>query len=138
MTPKPIAIGLLLCDHVIIDKDTNSPSAIGIFTGLAVEDFPSDSQRFSVLSILSDAQGAGQGRLVVYRLDEHWMRQEEVYTTQRTIRFPDRFVVVNINIRVRTIRFPASGSYEFVLFVDSDEVAHRRVNVYQAPPGTFI
>jgi hypothetical protein len=48
MTPKPIAIGLLLCDRVIVDKDTNSPSAIGIFTGLAVEHFPSDSQRFSV------------------------------------------------------------------------------------------
>ena len=30
MTPKPIAIGLLLCDRVIVDKDTNSPSAIGM------------------------------------------------------------------------------------------------------------
>jgi hypothetical protein len=41
MTPKPVAIGLLLCDRVIVDKDSNSPSAIGIFTGLAVESFPS-------------------------------------------------------------------------------------------------
>lgn len=93
MTPTPIAIGLLLCDRVIVDKDTNSPSAIGIFTGLAVEHFPSDSQRFSVLAVLTDAQGDGRGKLAVYR---------------------------------------------FVLFIDADEVAHRRVRVYQAAPGTFI
>jgi len=49
-----------------------------------------------------------------------------------------RFAVVNFNLRVRTIHFPASGSCEFVLFVDADEVAHRRVRIYQAPPGTFI
>ncbi len=62
MTAKPIAIGLLLCDRVIVDKDTYSPSAIGIFTGLAVESFPSDSQRFSVLSVLTHTQGDGRGK----------------------------------------------------------------------------
>ncbi len=138
MTPKPIAIGLLLCDRVIVDKDTSSPSAIGIFTGLAVEGFPSDAQRFSVLSVLTDAQGEGRCKLTVYRLSEHWLRQEEIYATGHTIGFPDRFAVVNFHLRVRTIRFPVAASYEFVLFVDADEVAHRRVRVYQTPPGTFV
>jgi hypothetical protein len=85
MTPKPISIGLLLCDRVIIDKDTNCPSAVGIFTGLAVEQFPSDPQRFSVLALLTDAQGVGRGKLVVYSLDEHWQRQEEIYWTEHKI-----------------------------------------------------
>jgi hypothetical protein len=138
MTPKPIAIGLLLCDRVIVDKDTSSPSAIGIFTGLAVEHFPSDPQRFSVLSVLTDAQGDGRCRLAVYRLNEHWLRQEETYATEHAIRFPDRFAVLNFHLRIRTIRFPEAGSYDFVLFVDADEIAHRRVRVYQAPPGTFV
>jgi hypothetical protein len=138
MTPKPVAIGLLLCDRVIVDKDTNSPSAIGIFTGLAVDSFPSESQRFSVLAVLTDAQGEGRGKMTVYRLDDHWLRQEEIYATEHTLRFPDRFAVINFNLRVRTIRFPVPASYEFVLFVDSDEIAHRRVRVYQAPPGTSI
>src|SRR5947209_2537058 len=138
MTPKPIAIGLLLCDRVIVDKNINSPSAIGIFKGFAVAHSPSDAQRFSVLSVLTDAQGDGLGKLAVYRLNEHWLRQEEIYATQHTIRFPDRFAVVNFNLRVRTICFPRVGSYEFVLFVDADEVAHRRVRVYQAPPGSFV
>lgn len=138
MTPKPIAIGLLLCDRVIVDKDSTSPSAIGIFTGLAVERFPSDSQRFSVLAMLTDAQGDGRGKLAVYSLDDRWLRQEEIYATEHGIRFPDRFAVINFNLRVRTIRFPAAGSYDFVFFVDGDEVAHRRVRVYQAPPGSYV
>ena len=45
---------------------------------------------------------------------------------------------MNFSLRVRTIRFPAADTYEFVLFVDGDEVAHRRIRVYPAPPGTFI
>src|SRR5438128_12337567 len=96
MTPKPIAIGLLLCDRVIVDKDTNSPSAIGIFTGLAVEDFPSDSQRFSVLTVLTDAQGDGRAKLAVYRLNEHWLRQEEINATEHTNRFPALFAAEDI------------------------------------------
>ena len=138
MTPKPVVIGLLLCDRVIVDKDTNSPSAIGIFTGLAVESFPSESPHFSVLTVLTDAKGQGTGKVVVYRLDEHWLRQEEIYSTEHTIRFPDRFAVINFNLRVRTIRFPTPGNYEFVLFIDNDEIAHRRLNVYLAPPGSFV
>ena len=137
MTPKPVAIGVLLCDRVIVDKDTNSPS-IGIFTGLAVESFPSESQRFSVLAMLTDAQGDGRARVAVYRLDEHWLRQDEIYATEHAIRFPDRFAVINFSLRVRTIRFPAPAIYEFVMFVDSDEVAHRRLRVYPAPPGSFV
>jgi hypothetical protein len=105
---------------------------------LAVENFPTESQRFSVLAVLTDAQGEGKGKLAVYRLDEHWLREEGIYATEHTIHFPDRFAVINFNLRVRTIRFPAAASYEFVLFVDNDEVAHRRVRVYQAPPGSFL
>jgi hypothetical protein len=67
-----------------------------------------------------------------------WLRQEEIYATEHTIRFPDRFAVINFNLRVRNIQFPVPASYEFVLFIDSDEVAHRRVRVYQAPPGSFV
>src|SRR3954452_13477017 len=84
MTPKPIAIGLLLCDRVIVDKDTNSPSAIGIFTGLAVERFPSDPQRFSVLAMLTDAQGDGHGKLAAYALD---VGSGKMKSTPRSTRF---------------------------------------------------
>jgi hypothetical protein len=78
MTPTPVTLGLMLCGQVIVDKDTNNPSAIGIFTGLAVEKFPSDPYRFSAFAVLTDAQGTGKIRLTVFRLDQHWMRQETV------------------------------------------------------------
>ena len=65
----------------------------------------------------------------VSRLDDRWLRQVKIDATEHTIRFPDRFARVNFPLRVRTIRFPAAGSYEFVSFVNIDEVAHRRVKV---------
>ena len=67
----------------------------------------------------------------MYGLNEHWLRQEDIYATEHTIRFPDRFAVVNFHLRVRTIRFPASGAYEFVFFVDADKVFTDGLIVYQ-------
>ena len=136
MTPKPVAVSLMLCGQVIVDKDTSNPSAIGIFTGIAVDRFPSDPQRFTAFAVLTDAQGSGKIRLAVFRLDQHWLRQEQVFASEHAIRFPDRFAVVNVSLRVRHVRFPAAGTYECVLFVDADEVAHRRVRVYQGAPNT--
>lgn len=91
-----------------------------------------------MFTILTDTQGDGRVKLSVYRLDDRWLREEEIYSTEHTIRFPDRFAVINFHLRVRTIRFPAAASYEFVVFVDTDEIAHRRVRVYQSPPGTLV
>ncbi len=53
MIPRPTAIGMALCDQVIIDDRTKKPSLIGIFTGIAVDDFPSDPQRFSAWAWLT-------------------------------------------------------------------------------------
>jgi hypothetical protein len=37
-------------------------------------------KRFSVLAMLNDSQGDGQGKLAVYGLDDRWLRQDEIYT----------------------------------------------------------
>lgn len=91
-----------------------------------------------MFAVLTNTQGNGQAKLAVHRLDDHWLRQEEIYSTKHPIQFPDRFAVLNFHLRVRTIRFPSAGMYEVVMYVDSDEVAHRRVRIYQAPPGTYL
>jgi hypothetical protein len=63
--------------------------------------------------------------LVVNRLDTG----ATIYEQRFPIRFPDPLLVVNINIRVRGIRFPVPGRYEFLLYVDSDAVAQRTLRV---------
>jgi hypothetical protein len=126
MTPPPVALSLILCEQVIVDHQTRNPTPVSIFTGLAVEKFPSDPQRFSVFTSLTNGRGDGTIKLAANRLDTG----ESVYEQQHRIHFPDPLLVVNVNIRVRAIRFPAAGRYEFVLFVDSDPVAQRTSRVY--------
>src|SRR5262245_28245689 len=133
MIPAPVAMGLFLCEQVIVDRRTNNPSPINIFTGLAVERFPSEIQRFSVFAALTDGQGEGTIELAGHRMDSG----ELVYSQRHPIRFVDRRLVVNVDMRVRNIRFPVAGAYEFVLLVDGDLVARRALRVYrQDNPGS--
>jgi hypothetical protein len=64
MTPAPTALGLMLCEQVIFDYRSRSPSPINIFTGLAVERFPSEPQRLSAFAVLSG--GFGHGTIEIY------------------------------------------------------------------------
>ena len=127
MTPPPVAIGLFICEQVIIDQRTKNPSSISIFTGLAVTGFPLPPQRFSVFSSLTNGRGRASIRLVVNRLDNG----AECYQQVHPMDFPNPLMISNVHFRVQEIRFPVSGRYEFVLYVDSDAVAQRTLRVYQ-------
>lgn len=126
MNPSPTAVGLFLCEQVIVDQHSRNPSPINIFTGMAVEAFPSARQRFSAFATLTEGNGNATMKLVANRLDTG----DEVYSRSYPIGFPDRVAVVNIMIRLNDISFPAAGVYEFVLLVDGDSIARRRLRVY--------
>lgn len=127
MFPAPLAIGLWLCDQVIIDRTTNKPSLIGIFTGLRVESFPSDPQRFSVFAALTNAEGTGS--IVLEATDDE--SGDQIHLQSGDIYFPDRFTVVNASFRTRGVIFPAAGQYTFSIAVDGETVALRRIRVYE-------
>jgi len=129
MVPDPTPLALMLCEQVIVDQQSRNPSPINIFTGLAVDQFPSDPQRFSVFAALTDSQGEGRLELRAIRLDTG----DQFYTQQYPIHFPDRPTVDNVNIRIRTLRFPVPGVYEFLLLVDGNLIAYRRLRVYSSP-----
>jgi hypothetical protein len=121
----------MLCDQVIVDKDTSKPSPLGIFTGLAVDGFD-EPQRFSAFAALTNGRDEGILELVVFRLDNG----DQIYRQSYSISFPDPLAVVNVNIRIRRIRFPASGWYDFVLRVNGEHVSQRRIRVYRNPAAS--
>ena len=118
-------MGLILCEQVIVDLHTRNPSPISIFTGLVVDEFPSEEKTFSVFASLTNGRGSGRIRIVATRMDN----DDIIYDQEYPIQFPDPLVVVNIHVRIRNIRFPVDGRYEFVLYVDSDPVAQRTLRV---------
>ncbi len=127
MTPPPVAVSLILCEQVIVDRDSGNPSPINLFSTWRVDSFPSAPQRFFAFTYLTNGRGTAIERLVASRLDTG----EAVYDREAPISFPDPVTTIYIRIRVQAFRFPAPGLYEFVLFVDSDPVAQRRLRVSQ-------
>jgi hypothetical protein len=126
MVPRPSAIGLTLCDYVIVEEGTKKSSLIRAFTGLRAQGFPWTPRPFCVFATLTDGLGEGVIELTLTRLET----DEEVYTIRRSLRFPDRFMEVRAFFRLAECTFPASGAYVFSLLIDGEWVAHRRLRVY--------
>jgi hypothetical protein len=126
MIQPPKALGLFLCDQVIFDRDTQKPSLIGCFAGMAVSEFPSGPQRFDTFAALTDGHGPVTIDLTVTHLDT----EEQIYTRSVGVAFPDPLRVIHLRYRVGDCSFPDSGSYMVTLSVADAEIAHCRLRVY--------
>jgi hypothetical protein len=100
---------------------------LGVFTGLAVNGFPSEAQRFDLFASLTDSFGVVTVALSIIHMETN----EEIYSQQMDVQFPDPLQVVNLRFRVRQLRFDTAGTFLFALSVDDHEIAARRVRVYQ-------
>jgi hypothetical protein len=59
MIPRPIALGLTICEKIIVEEKTRNVTLVSCFSKLIVEGFPSPSQRFAVYAVLTDGLGDG-------------------------------------------------------------------------------
>lgn len=130
MDPHPITVGLTLANEIIVDRNTQKPSIIGAFIGLAVDEFPSNPQRFSVFSVLTHGTGSGTIELRAFSVRTN----QQIYSQRGTIYFPEISDVVNATFRVKSITFPHPGYYVFRLFIDDVPVpqATCRLRVYES------
>jgi hypothetical protein len=127
MPQQPSAISLMLCDQVVFEQGTQKPYLLGVFTGVAVDGFPTAPQRFDVFAALTDGQGDVTITLTVVHLET----DQEIYTQRVRVEFPDPLRVINLRFRVRQLIYGTAGTYLFALTVDNQEIAARRVRVYQ-------
>jgi len=123
---QPSAISLMLCDQVAFEQGTQKPYLLGVFTGVAADSFPTAPQRFDIFAALTDGLGTVTITLRVIRLDG----DEEIYSQEMNVNFPDPLRVVNLRFRIRQLTFEREGMYLFALEVNDEEIAARRVRVY--------
>ena len=57
MSQRPRAVGLMLCDRVVYEQGTQKPYLLGVFTGVAVDNFPTAPQRIDIFAALNGGQG---------------------------------------------------------------------------------
>jgi hypothetical protein len=124
MNHRPIAIGMLLCENVIVEEGTHNVTPVNCFSFREVEDFPAAATFFAVAWL---ANGLGQMRveLLVQRLDN----LEECFRLSRDLQFPDRLVDMRFVAKLRTCPLPVAGYYEVSLIVEGEQVASRKFHV---------
>jgi hypothetical protein len=127
MTPTPLVLGLTLCEKAILEEGTRNVTLVSTFTTLVVEELPSLPQRFVLYTVLTGGLGDGIIDLIVRHLESN----EEVYTAQMVIRFPDRAGEVRVRFRVHRCIFPWAGEYSCTLLLDGEWLAQRRLRVVE-------
>jgi hypothetical protein len=128
MVPTPVALGLAVCDYVIVEEKTKKISLIGTFAGIKANEFPATPSPFSVFAVLTDGSGDATIKLSVLQLET----DEEIYAYQSQVHFPDPLAEVSFHLRLHHCVFPAAGTYQFTLLVDGEWVAQRRIRLYSA------
>jgi hypothetical protein len=123
MSQRPVAIGLLVCEQVIVEENTGNVTLVNCFRRRKVAGFPADPFPFVVFAILTDGSGQITLEVRIERLDT----LDEVYQVSHTIRFPDPLQEVRCVIRLRDCSFPVAGPYQVTLLADNEPIAQRRI-----------
>src|SRR3954453_6988085 len=128
MIPTPSALGLIVCDYVLIKEGTHKVSLFVCFPELSLARFPAVLPPFFVYALLSDGSGSGTLELILSRLET----DEEIFTHRRPITFVDQLAEVRVKLRIRNCSIPAPGYYQLSLLVDGQSVARRRLHFHLA------
>ena len=122
MNHVPVAIGLLLCEQVIVDAKSRNLTPVNCF-GMRKLDAIPGTVDFHIVAWLADGLGEMPLRLSICRLDN----LDEVFRLEHELKFSDRLRDMRFTARVRNCVIPAAGYYEVMLTVGGELVAHRRV-----------
>ena len=123
MNQRPVAIGLQVCEQIIVEEGTGNVSLVNTFTHRTVKEIPSSPISFVVASVLTDGLGEMPLEMRIERLDT----LEIVYRFRGTARFTGPLRELRCHVRVRDCCFPVAGLYQVVLFVEDEPVASRRI-----------
>lgn len=107
MVPTPIALGLTICEQVIVEQGTLNVSLIGNFTTFRANQFPYFPRPFCIFASLSGGKGEAEITLTITEIAS----DEEIQVQTRRLVFPDRFTEVHLLFRLAECEFPSPGAY---------------------------
>jgi hypothetical protein len=125
MSKRLVAVGLFLCEQVIVEAGTRNVTPVNCFRRRGVDRFPSDVVPLVVFAILTDGLGQLHFELVLERLDTF----EDVARYRFSLRFVDPLHEARCILRLRDCSFPVPGYYQVTLLADKELVAQRKFEV---------
>jgi hypothetical protein len=121
MKKSPVALGMFLCEQVIVDVKTNNATPVNCFNSRRLEEFPGRID-FSALAYLTDGMGEMPLEIIVERLDT----LDEVFRLNETVKFTNPLQEMRCMLRLRQCTFRVPGPYQVSLIVDRNVVALRK------------
>ncbi len=122
MTQKPVAVGLFLCEQVIVEERSRNVTLVNSFTRRRVEEIPWEATNFILFAVLTDGLGEGSLDVVIYALDD----MEEIYERSVKWQFDNPLHELRCRLRLRDCIFPREGHYQASLLIAGEEIAQRR------------
>ncbi len=131
MLQRPIAVGLIPCQLVIVEERSRKVTLVNSFQRLKVDGFPSSPVPFAVYTELTDGMGEALLKLTVSRTDS----LEDVYTRTFRMDFTDPLRQQRLWWNVRSCSFPIAGRYAIVLEVEGEPITQSILTVVPRGSG---
>ena len=128
MIQRPVAIGLILCETVIVDEQTKNVTPVNCFRKRRVTGFPSEPFPFIVLAWLTDGMGQGRLEVVIQQLASDEL--DVVHQTSVPCQFTNPRAEVRLTFWIRDCVFPMAGGYVVNLLVDGELLAQKRLVIF--------
>lgn len=130
--PPPKCKAILLCDQTIVEAVTGKVSIIGIFDSWNFPQFPHPTRPFMAFLQLTD----GIGKYAV-SVEVHDLHADQIIAQARMaeMMFPERKTKVNLMIPVPPLLLQHTGSYDFVVLADGQEIDRQQFQAVQLPGG---
>lgn len=119
MKHLPVAIGMLVCENVIVEENTKNVTPVNCFRRRGFAVFPSEPITVMVLAFLQDGLGEMPLEVVVQSLD-NW---DEIRRFGSQIEFLDPLQEFRCLFRLRDFSVPRPGHYQVSLFADGETIA---------------
>jgi hypothetical protein len=125
MLQRPTALGLILCQEVIIEEGTRRATLVNTMSWLRCKTFPSPPHQVVAYALLTDGMGDASMALTITRPDT----LEELAEHRWRMSFTDPLRPVPIRARYSNLSFPVAGRYAFNLFADGELVTQTVLQV---------
>jgi hypothetical protein len=130
MPKPPRALGLVLCQAVVVDPSAAQMSLAGVFHSLRFSAWPGVCPSFTVYAALHGGEGEGTMQVRVTEMET----ERDVYRYQRWGAFTRGHPPIHLEVRIRNCVFPGPGRYVVSLRFDEYDLASRILIVNPEKP----
>ena len=125
MAQRPLALGLHVCEKVVVEAGTRNLTYVNCFTERKVRSFPAELISFLVCSNLVD----GRGRMRLEVRIESLADLEIIFERTGVITFREPRQEIRLRVPMEEVPFPTEGGYQILILVNNEVVASRAIQI---------